>query len=323
MPTPITSEDAILARIARHFPAAPPSLLLGRGDDCCVLPAVGPLCVSTDLFLEDVHFRRAYFTPEDIGWKALAVNLSDLAASGARPQGFTLGLALPPDATMELVDGVFAGMAELAARHDVPLAGGDLARAERLHLCLTVFGVSEAPGGALRRAVAEPGDLVFLVGRTGLARVGLARLEASGRAMLHAWPEAAQAHLRPEPRLKEGLRLAALAAQGARLGLMDVSDGLARDLPRLLGPRLGAEITLPAPHEELVRHASANGAEDAAACAFLGGEDYALAGTCAPKDAARLMAYLPDVTLLGRVTATPGITCNGRTAGSGFDHFGA
>ena len=81
----LVSEDHILARIASHFPNEGPDVLLGRGDDCAVLGVSGPLCVSTDLFMEDVHFRRSYFTPEDIGWKALAVNLSDLAADGARP----------------------------------------------------------------------------------------------------------------------------------------------------------------------------------------------------------------------------------------------
>ena len=78
----LVSEDHILARIASHFPNEGPDVLLGRGDDCAVLGVSGPLCVSTDLFMEDVHFRRSYFTPEDIGWKALAVNLSDLAADG-------------------------------------------------------------------------------------------------------------------------------------------------------------------------------------------------------------------------------------------------
>ena len=81
------SEDSILACLARHFPATHPSLLLGRGDDCAVLKAGTPLCVSSDLFLEDVHFRRSYFTPEEIGHKALAVNVSDIAACGGRPPG--------------------------------------------------------------------------------------------------------------------------------------------------------------------------------------------------------------------------------------------
>ena len=86
----LVSEDHILARIASHFPNEGPDVLLGRGDDCAVLGVSGPLCVSTDLFMEGVHFRRSYFTPEDIGWKALAVNLSDLAADGARPMAVTL-----------------------------------------------------------------------------------------------------------------------------------------------------------------------------------------------------------------------------------------
>lgn len=85
-------------------------MLLGRGDDCAVLGVSGPLCVSTDLFMEDVHFRRSYFTPEGYRLEGLAVNLSDLAADGARPMGFTVGLSLPPDADMALVDGLCAGM---------------------------------------------------------------------------------------------------------------------------------------------------------------------------------------------------------------------
>ena len=166
----LVSEDHILARIASHFPNEGPDVLLGRGDDCAVLGVSGPLCVSTDLFMEDVHFRRSYFTPEDIGWKALAVNLSDLAADGARPMGFTVGLSLPPDADMALVDGLCAGMAELAAQASVPLVGGDLSRADKLHLCLTVFGQAEK---TLLRGEAQPGDVIFLIGRTGLARAGL------------------------------------------------------------------------------------------------------------------------------------------------------
>ena len=95
------SEDSILACLARHFPATHPSLLLGRGDDCAVLKAGTPLCVSSDLFLEDVHFRRSYFTPEEIGHKALAVNVSDIAACGGRPLAFTLALGLPDDVVLQ------------------------------------------------------------------------------------------------------------------------------------------------------------------------------------------------------------------------------
>ena len=166
----LVSEDHILARIASHFPNEGPDVLLGRGDDCAVLGVSGPLCVSTDLFMEDVHFRRSYFTPEDIGWKALAVNLSDLAADGARPMGFTVGLSLPPDADMALVDGLCAGMAELAAQASVPLVGGDLSRADKLHLCLTVFGRSHLRAAWAHGSFRRPRPRSAPAGRAGHGR---------------------------------------------------------------------------------------------------------------------------------------------------------
>ena len=327
----LVSEDHILARIASHFPNEGPDVLLGRGDDCAVLGVSGPLCVSTDLFMEDVHFRRSYFTPEDIGWKALAVNLSDLAADGARPMGFTVGLSLPPDADMALVDGLCAGMAELAAQASVPLVGGDLSRADKLHLCLTVFGQAEK---TLLRGEAQPGDVIFLIGRTGLARAGLLLLEERGRAALNGWPIPCEAHLRPAPRLKEGMRLSRLAADWGRekgdptcgrLGLMDLSDGLARDLPRLIGPGMGADIGMPMPHTEILRFMrSRNEAEPVAAArrhAFLGGEDYALIGTCSPELAVHVMVANAETTMLGKVTEGGEIRVDGIPVSGGFGSF--
>lgn len=335
--TPITSEDHILRCMYEYFPKGSQALLVDNGDDCCVLHNLGPLCVSTDLFMEDAHFRRAYFSPEDVGYKALAVNVSDLAACGALPVGFSLGLALPDNADMELVHGLFAGMKELAAQHDMALTGGDLSRGDKLHLCVTVFGLSEAPHGALLRRQARPGDTIFLLGNIGLARAGLQQLEARGRAALADYPQACAAHLRPVPKVREGLRLAALAKRDSlRLSLMDVSDGLARDLPRLLGPEYGARITLSGlhscEHPEIVRHVSSLPPDlakdqntgqriDPALFAFQGGEDYALVGTCPAGHGAALMAVVPEAVILGTVTDTPGLWCNGQAVLGGFDHF--
>ena len=336
--TALVSEDHVLERIASHFPNDGPDVLLGRGDDCAVLGVSGPLCVSTDLFMEDVHFRRAYFTPEDIGWKALAVNLSDLAANGARPVGFTVGLSLPQDADMALVDGLCSGMAELANLHGVPLVGGDLSRADKLHLCLTVFGQAEK---TLLRAAAQPGDVVFLVGRAGLARAGLALLEQHGRNALAEWPELCEAHLRPAPRLREGIRLSTLSADwtreyhdpdGGRLGLMDLSDGLARDLPRLVGPGLGVDLDLPQPHPEILRFIREQKTEPNARMddlmakarrhCFLGGEEYGLIGTCSPEMAVHVMVTIAETAMIGRVTADGIIRMDGKPVSGGFDHFG-
>ncbi len=322
--THITSEDHILDAIHRHFSATHERLLLGRGDDCCVLATGEAVAISTDLFLEDVHFRRSYFSPEDIGWKALAVNVSDLAANGAYPAGFSLGLSLPPDADMELVDGLFAGMAALAHPLDLPLTGGDLSSGDKLHLCITVFGDTNR-SGMLQRKRCRPGDLVFLAGRIGLARVGLYALEACGREAMNRFPSACAAHLRPEPRVKDGLQLAKLQGQHkGRIGLMDVSDGLARDLPRLLGS-FGAELTLPAPHPECLSFAALQSGEtslSAEELCWLGGEDYALVGTCEPSLAEDIMTLVPDGTILGRVTEDNTILWNGHVARKrGFDHF--
>lgn len=152
------------------------------------------------------------------------------------------------------------------------MVGGDLSRADKLHLCLTVFGQAEK---TLLRGEAQPGDVIFLIGRTGLARAGLLLLEERGRAALNEWPIPCEAHLRPAPRLKEGMRLSRLAADWGRekgdptcgrLGLMDLSDGLARDLPRLVGPGMGADIDMPMPHTEILRFMrSRNEAEPVAA----------------------------------------------------------
>lgn len=322
-----TSEDAILDCISRYFPREHPSLLLGRGDDCAVLRPGKPLCVSTDLFLENVHFRRSYFTPQEVGYKALAVNLSDLAASGARPVGFTLGLALPEDLDVSWGEGFFEGMSQLAARYHVGLAGGDLSCADSIHISITAWGESWGGEGNavwLSRGGALPGDCLFLIGHVGLARVGLALLEEQGNAARESWTDACNAHLRPEIQVDAGLILARAACNAQRPpALMDVSDGLAKDLPRLLGQNLGAEILLPEAllHPLLVTYARGHDRSPVEE-AMLGGEDYALLGSCAPELLPALHAALPGLQSIGTVTDREGILCNGAPLPvTGFDHF--
>lgn len=327
----LVSEDHILARIASHFPNEGPDMLLGRGDDYAVLSVSGPLCVSTDLFMEDVYFRRSYFTPEDIGWKALTVNLSDLVADGVRPMRFTVGLSLPPDADMVLVDDLYAGMAGLAAQASVPLVGGDPSRADKLHLCLIVFGQAEK---TLLHGEAQPGNVIFPIGRTGLARAGLLLLEERGRAALNEWPIPCEAHLHPTPRPKEDMRLSRLAVDWGReegdptcgrLGLMDLSDGLARDLPRLVGPGMGTDIDMPMPHTEILRFMrSRNEVEPVAAAkrhAFLSGEDCVLIGTCSPELAIYVTVANAETTMLGKVTEGGVVRVDGVPISGGFGHF--
>ena len=327
-----SSENAVLALVDKYFATAHPSLLLARGDDCAVLRPSGPLCLSTDLFLEDVHFRRAYFTPREIGHKALAVNASDLAACGAKPLAFTLSLGLPPDVGLDMLEGLFAGMSALAERLQMGLAGGDLSRSDKLCLSITAWGEGGGRSGEgrhwLSRGGVQPGEAIFLIGAVGLARVGLALLESEGRKAVEEWPAACAAHLMPQPWVEAGQILSLLGQKEDPPALMDVSDGLARDLPRLLGmPRsgLGAELLIPEAmlHKELARYAHSRGKHPAHE-AYLGGEDYALLGACSPRLLSSLHTALPDLWEIGTVTANGNIRLNGALVREdlGFDHFG-
>ena len=229
----------------------------------------------------------------------------------------------------------------LAKQHNMVLAGGDLSGCERLHISVTVWGEPADPGTFLVRGGSMPGDVLFVVGRLGLARVGLKALEAQGRAALEEWPVACAAHLHPEPQVDAGLMLARAGFNARPPALMDVSDGIMRDLPRLLGltgelsaagqishGSLGAEILLARGqlHPEVVRYAEAHG-KNPVHEALLGGEDYALLGSCAPDMLPSLHAAIPRLTSIGLVTTGGGIVCNNELMDSlahmrGFDHFG-
>ncbi|MHC1700715.1 MAG: thiamine-phosphate kinase [Humidesulfovibrio sp.] len=322
-----TSEQDFLDALDRHFPRQGEGVLLGRGDDCAVLDTTGgthgPLCVSTDLFVEGVHFRRAYFSPSDIGHKALAAAASDLAAMGAAPVACALSLVLPADVDDAFLDAMLAGMAALSKRLGLPLCGGDLSRGPALVLDLAVFGRPGPAGALLRRGTLRPGDELVAIGELGLARAGLLALEAFGRAACERWPAATAAHLRPEPRLAEGQALAGLPGVRA---LMDVSDGLARDIPRLLGlgAGLGADLRLGEGllHPEALAFFTARG-ESPVEALVLGGEDYALLSGVDPAGLSGVLAALPAARHIGTVSAAPGLRVGGEPfTRAGFDHFG-
>ncbi len=318
---PFTSEDHFLEAISARFPNTHPHMLLGRGDDCAILNFPDTVAMTCDLFVEDVHVRRSYFSPQDAGYKALAVNLSDLAGMGAKPLGFALGLAGPPGTPAAYWEGMLDGMAALAGRVGLPLVGGDLNACASIVVSITAWGQAGPSGRLLKRAQCMPGDVLFVVGEIGLAAVGLARLEAMGPSAARDWPEAVAAHLRPVARLDEGFALADF--RGCR-GLMDVSDGLARDLPRFLPRGLGAELAMDPDllHPELLAHARDTGA-DPALLAVTGGEDYALLGACDRTLFLEIFGRIPGVTPIGAARPGGGITLNGApVTARGFDHFG-
>ncbi len=329
----VLSEDSILECISRHFENSHPRLMLGRGDDCAIFKSGSSLCVSSDLFLEEAHFRRSYFTPWEIGYKSLAVNVSDIAGCGAKPVAFTLCLGLPDWVDMPWLEEFFAGMSSLAGRQRMVLAGGDLSRSASLHVSITIFGENLDNCGFLIRGGSMPGDCIFMAGQIGLARIGLAELEKHGRSALERWPAACAAHLKPEPQVGAGLMLARAGFNSRPPALMDISDGIARDLPRLLGQNgelgshsttLGAELEIPLNllHAEVIAHAHAHGL-DPVQEAVAGGEDYALLGSCAPDLLAPLQTAIPQLRKIGTVTDSGRICCNGveLKEKAGFDHF--
>ena len=308
-------EFTLIELFLSQFPRA--RVPVGPGDDCAVLaPSKGAQCITTDAVVEDVHFTRAWFTPEDIGHKALAVNLSDLASMGAVPRWFVCALALPRDFPRRALLGIARGMSALARVHGIVLVGGNFTSARELSITLTAAG--ELPPGTapLTRAGGRPGDVLYVSGTLGDARLGLSHLQQGRRRS-----PAILRQKRPEPRVALG-RLGARFASAA----LDISDGLAQDLGHLCAASgVGAELELESlPLSPSVR--AALGPEGALA----GGEDYELLLAVPPErtpafERACLRAEEP-ITRVGRLTEGPvgrirGARGQGLRLPAGFDHF--
>lgn len=319
MPSEFELIDAFLSA----FPKLPPPE--GPGDDCAVLrPAQGRDCVTTDAVVEGVHFTREHFSLEDVGHKALAVNLSDLAAMGARPRWFVCALGLPRGFTAPELRALARGMSRLAAVHRIRLVGGNLTAAPVL--CATITAAGEvAPERVIRRAGGKPGDLLYVSGTLGDARAGLELLgqgvRGKGARLL------ADRQRRPTPRVALGQ----LASRYARAGI-DLSDGLAQDLGHLCrASGVGASVSLSRlPVSDALR--GLLGDERAAQAAAAGGEDYELLLAVPPRRASafeRAAARQGErVTQIGQLRPQRGVVF--LTAGggmiappSGYDHFRA
>lgn len=311
--------------IARYFTRPARKAVLGIGDDCALLaPRPGMLlAVSSDMLVEGRHFLSTV-APDRLGHKALAVNLSDLAACGAEPLGFTLALALPR-ADETFLEGFSRGLFALADAHAIDLVGGDTTQGP-LNLCVTVFG--EVPTGrALLRSGARPGDDLYVSGTVGDARLALeafrGTLSLDGR-VLDAVRVAMET---PQPRVALGRALRGIATSA-----VDVSDGLLGDLGHILArSEVGATVEADAVPRSLAL------AEQPLAwqreCALAGGDDYELVFTAAPADAVRVREAAAKtgtpVTCIGRIDEARGlrlIDAEGRAIvqrfGS-FDHFRA
>lgn len=304
---------------------------LGLGDDCASLAGFdrGRLLVTTDLLLEDVHFRLTTTTPEQLGHKMLAVNLSDVAAMGGTPRFFLCALGVPADLEVEIIERMYEGALSLADRFEVALVGGDTNRSESgLVLAVTVMA-SPPKRGALTRAGARAGDVVMVTGTLGDSALGLKILEEDRATTPHlpAFEQLTRRHLEPTPRIDAGR---ALAADRLAHAMIDVSDGLAIDATHLaVESGVGIEIDPAAiplsPELQAVAHELDL---DAVAIAAAGGEDYELLFAAAPRHVAEIEDSLRrlgvPVSVVGRVTERAGeVLIGDRPARElrGYQHF--
>ncbi len=308
-----SAEFSLIQTFVREFdsPRAP----AGPGDDGAVLPpTAGDLCVTTDAVVQGVHFSLAHFRFEDIGHKALAVNLSDLAAMGAAPSWFLCSLGLPRRFGKREVSALGRGMSALARVHRIQLVGGNISAARELSVTLTAAG--KVPRGqALTRAGGRSGDWLYVSGTLGEARLGLRLLGKGTRTGF------AKRQLRPVVRLRVGQ----IARRFGRAAI-DISDGLAQDLAQLCAAsRTGARVDV----GRLPLHPAVRRMKEAIRWALAGGEDYELLIAIPPEQGLHFERECTKsgerVTRIGELTSTDTVAF-GRASKiipspPGFDHF--
>jgi thiamine-monophosphate kinase len=287
--------------------------LVGIGDDAAVLRAPDARVVATmDLLVEGRHFRRDWSAALDVGCKAAAQNLADIAAMGAVPTALLVGFAAPGDLPVAWARDLVRGLAQEAARAGASVAGGDVSSADTIMIAVTALG-DLAGRDPVTRGGARPGDQLAVAGRLGRSAAGLALLEA-GLAR-PAGPVAV--HRRPRPPYGAGPQAASLGATS----MIDISDGLVQDLGHVAeasGAGIDIETARIADDPQLRAAAAALGGADWLAWALAGGEDHALAATFAAGT-----KLPPRWSVIGAVRAGTGVHVDGLSwAGrSGWDHF--
>jgi thiamine-monophosphate kinase len=332
VPTPTVAdigERALIDRIKARV-SMPSWVVIGPGDDAAVItPERGSLDVlTTDAQVDGVHFDSRFVPAEAIGHRALAVNLSDLAAMGAAPRAALLSLSLPPALAVTDFDRMLDGLLALADEHRVTLVGGNITRTPGpLTLDVTAIG-SAKPRRIITRSGARPGDEVYVTGTLGAGAVGLQRLQAAEPGVRPS-PACVERYLRPQPRVRAGMLL---GRNRVASSCMDVSDGLA-DCVRQVAEASAVGFTLDAtaiPVADCVREWQSQNRGDPLEPALTGGDDYELFFTVRPAHRGRLRAvcqHLGDlpITRIGVVTTARDLLLRDehgmRALPGGYEHF--
>ncbi|GGC97248.1 thiamine-monophosphate kinase [Thalassobacillus devorans] len=256
-----------------------PSVLKGIGDDAAVFRANNQdIITAVDTLVEDVHFSRDTMAPFDVGYRALAVNISDLAAMGAAPAFYMVSIVIPEDWSVEEIDEIYSGMKELAKQYRMDLIGGDTVSGKELVVSVSVFGLVP-PDKSRYRSLAKPGDVLFVTGTLGDAQAGLEYLLGK-----HHFDEAVadyfiSRHRQPDPRVAFALQLQSLK----RVALNDISDGIASESNEIAA---ASGVDLHIKYEDLPRVEYMNGLEKEVCKPWMlsGGEDFELLGAVPEKD---------------------------------------
>ncbi len=315
-------EFGLIDRLTKLLPTSA-LVVEGIGDDCAVLRMHDRLLlVSTDLCLEDIHFRRDTLAPGQIGWKAAAASLSDIAAMGSIPLFSLVSLACPGNVKVSYIEELYRGMSNALSSFGAIIVGGDTTRSEQ-KIVIDVMIIGEPLGNRfLRRRGAIPGDLLAITGSTGASAAGLHAIQHG-----HAEPALVHAHATPHPRIAEGQWLCARPAIHA---MIDISDGLAQDA-RHIANASGLGVNIAAARLPLIDPLAQYCAEnrlDPLPFMLSGGEDYELAFALSPSDANETMnafasEFTTPVTIVGEFTDewTGGRLDGAPSLLTGFDHF--
>ena len=325
-------ERGLIQRIRDRFPTPPGSLQIGIGDDAAVAEGVrGELEVlTTDVLVEGVHFDLRFSSFADVGYKALAVNVSDIAAMGATPRLALLSLILPDRLTVADLDGLLDGFSRMAEEAGVTLAGGNITRTPGpLTIDVTAIG-HVRPRRVLTRGGGKSGDILYVTGEVGSAAAGLGMLRAAAQVPDDADVAALiDRHCRPVPRLRVG---AILGRTRTATACMDLSDGLADAVSQIAqASSTGAVIDAAAlPLAPAARRWFESQGHDPVRAALAGGDDYELLFSVSPKTGGRLRTVIRQargvrITRIGELTASPAILVKRDAATEpmpgGFTHF--
>lgn len=320
-------EFGLISRIAARVGASE-NVITGIGDDAAVsvLTPGMQLLTSTDMLLEDVHFRRSWHDPHTLGRKSLAVSISDIAAMGGIPRWALLSLAMPADLPLDFIDEFMRGFLGIAAEHSVALIGGDTCSSRGgLTISVTIMG-EQFPDRIVRRSGARPDDDIWVTGSLGGAAFALSKLE-NGEA---AADGQLSRLLDPSPRVSAGL---ALAEAGLATAMIDISDGVLADFGHIAEQsHAGACIQLmDLPLSPSLVNNTARLSARSYQLALSGGEDYELCFTAAPGNREKIIECMKkcgnEVTRIGIVRSSPGVTIVDQDGSEfsaqteGFTHF--